>query len=552
MTGCELAELRSLLDALCEEAITAEQVKRLEALVLAYPAAEAYYVQYMSLFAGLCRHFAGVASPTQQSLLNHLEAAPTKAVVPGPGCPRPVSPWYRRRRVLAWGSLALTGVAAGLLLMVALAKPPHHLPLLAHPDERVDNTIAVLLQAPGAEWEKSNLPTRVGSPLPPGLLRLKSGFAHLEFYSGATVILEGPAEFQLISPTQAYCTRGKLRATVPPQAQGFTIGSPMLDLIDRGTEFCLEVGAADRTEVHVVSGKVELYEPGADRNTAKELTTGQSVRLEGVGDTRPIKPNPAGFRTARELAAQSQEETRRRWASWQSASAGWRLDPTLEIYYVFQNGQAWDRTLQDQSRQRKQPHDGAIVGCSWVTGRWSGRTALEFKQVSDRVRFQLPGDFDSITLLAWVRVDALPNMNNSLMMADGWPQGSLHWQIGNDGKLILGVQSHPKGHGAHYHAHGAITPEHFGQWLHLGVVYDREQGQVLHYLNGRAIAQEPTLFDIPLHIGDAELGNWNIASHRNNSPVRYLTGCMDEFMLFSRALSEAEIERLYTQSRPPS
>jgi hypothetical protein len=32
--------------------------------------------------------------------------------------------------------------------------------------------------------------------------------------------------------------------------------------------------------------------------------------------------------------------------------------------------------------------------------------------------------------------------------------------------------------------------------------------------------------------------------------VRYFTGGMDELMIFSRALSEAELETLYTQGQP--
>ena len=56
--------------------------------------------------------------------------------------------------------------------------------------------------------------------------------------------------------------------------------------------------------------------------------------------------------------------------------------------------------------------------------------------------------------------------------------------------------------------------------------------------------------DIPLRLGDAEIGNWNIASHRNSTPVRFFTGGMDELMIFSRALSEPELEKLYTQGQP--
>ena len=128
----------------------------------------------------------------------------------------------------------------------------------------------------------------------------------------------------------------------------------------------------------------------------------------------------------------------------------------------------------------------------------------------------------------------------------------MHWQVGRDGTAILGVQSMPKGHGAHYHAPAVITPDRFGQWLHLAVTYDGPRRRVRHYLDGQPVSDEPTLFDIPLRIDDAELGNWNQAAHRNNTPIRHLHGCLDEVMLFSRPLDSEEVARLYARSRPPS
>ena len=58
MTPAEREELQALLDALAEETIAPDQVRRLEELILAHPEAEAFYVQYMSLVADLGRHFA--------------------------------------------------------------------------------------------------------------------------------------------------------------------------------------------------------------------------------------------------------------------------------------------------------------------------------------------------------------------------------------------------------------------------------------------------------------------------------------------------------------
>jgi hypothetical protein len=177
---------------------------------------------------------------------------------------------------------------------------------------------------------------------------------------------------------------------------------------------------------------------------------------------------------------------------------------------------------------------------------------LEFRRVSDRVRLHVPGEFESLTLAVWVRVDALPNLNNALLMADGWDEGAVHWQIGEGGKLVLGIQGRGREGNAHYHALGVFTPERFGQWVHLAVAYDQAGGRVTHYVDGRPVAQSPTRFDIPLRVGDAELGNWNIATHRDKHPIRHFSGCMDEFVLFARALSDAEVERLYSQGRPPA
>src|SRR5262249_35721229 len=191
------------------------------------------------------------------------------------------------------------------------------------------------------------------------------------------------------------------------------------------------------------------------------LTTGQGMRLPESGPARPIPSDPGAFRTARDLAARAEAETRQRQRDWQAASTAWRRDPGLGVYYTFHTGQPWSRTLEDQAGGRRQPHDGTVVGGAWAPGRWPGKQGLEFKRVSDRVILDVPGEFASVTLAAWVRVDGLPNQNNSLMMSDGWEEGELHWQIGEGGKLILAVRGRNMKGGAHYHAFDVFRPERF-------------------------------------------------------------------------------------------
>jgi hypothetical protein len=541
----EFDELRALLDALCEESITAEQVRRLEALVLGRPEAEAFYVQYMSQFAELSRRFAGRPAAAEQSLRDRLAGRTELKPVP------------RGRRRWAVGLLVVAALAASVLAVVVLMPKRAVVPPgqdAQEAAEPTDNSVAILLQAPGAVWDAKGSAPRPGTPLQPGWLHLKAGVAHLEFYSGATVILEAPAEFDLISRTQAYCRRGKLRAIVPPQAEGFTIGSPVMDLVDRGTEFGLQVGAGDATEVHVFQGKVDLYDAGADKAASaprQELTTGQAARQEAPGTVRRIPPDPTAFQTAKDLAERARAENRERQNAWQKVRQELADDRSVVVYYPFEPDQPWSRTLSDQAHGRADPpHDGAVVGCTWVTGRLPGKHGLEFRQVSDRVRLTVPGKFESVTLATWVRVDALPNQNSSLFMADKWTPGILHWQIGRDGTLILGVRSPVGEANAHYRAKGVFTPDRLGHWTFLAVVYDRAAGRVTHYLDGQPVSRDAILVDQPLHVGTAELGNWSSGTG-SKDPIRYLSGCVDEFVMFSRALGDNEIERLYSQGRPP-
>ena len=101
-------------------------------------------------------------------------------------------------------------------------------------------SVAVLTRGVNLEWESAAITP--GTPLLPGLLKLKSGIAQIEFYQGARVVIEGPAELQLISSGEATCTRGKLSANVPPQAKGFRINTPKGTIVDLGTGLYAALG----------------------------------------------------------------------------------------------------------------------------------------------------------------------------------------------------------------------------------------------------------------------------------------------------------------------
>src|SRR5262249_57758948 len=165
---------------------------------------------------------------------------------------------------------------------------------------------------------------------------------------------EGPAEFWLTSRTAAYCASGKLRANVPAHAEGFRIGTPTVDVVDRGTEFGLRVEKDDKAEVHVFQGKVEMYGPNEAEQAPPhmQLRTGQGVRLEGPTPAKSIATDSAAFPTAEAVTAQSREALRKRREEWTAMLARLRQAPSLLVPDTVQRGP----TLRNHARPRPTPH----------------------------------------------------------------------------------------------------------------------------------------------------------------------------------------------------
>jgi hypothetical protein len=98
-----------------------------------------------------------------------------------------------------------------------------------------------------------------------------------------------------------------------------------------------------------------------------------------------------------------------------------------------------------------------------------------------------------------------------------------------------------------------LSPEFFGTWVQLAVVLDGNAKRVTHYFNGRAVKDQNLSVASPFRIGPAELGNWNADDFPIDDQevwIRNFNGAMDEFCLFSRALSDGDIQDLYLAGKP--
>jgi hypothetical protein len=267
---------------------------------------------------------------------------------------------------------------------------------------------------------------------------------------------------------------------------------------------------------------------------------------------RLIEAQQESFFSAIDLKAKSAADGARRHNQWRLACKRLEKDSSLVVHFDFENIAPSGWQLRNLGKSPSDLSDAAIVGCQWTEGRWPKKRALEFQSVSDRVRLTVPGEFEALTLTAWVCIKGLDRKINSLFMSDGFEPGTIHWIIRRDGVIGMTViGSNPRDHQI-VASPPVITLDQFGTWLHLAVSVDSNSKQVIHYVNGVPISQNTLKIAPPFRIGAAEVGNWNAKGFPENDPfmIRNFSGAMDELAVFSRTLSAVEIRGLYSAGRP--
>ena len=229
---------------------------------------------------------------------------------------------------------------------------------------------------------------------------------------------------------------------------------------------------------------------------------------------------------------------------WQEHRINLIQDPRVLRYYDFEGQQPWERVLQNRAASATPEGQAMIVGCQWVQGMWSGKGALDFRRIGDRVRLTVPDELESFTLAASVRIDSLENRYNGIFMSDDFGVGAIHWQFARDGTITLGVQGAGEKGGINYTTPSILGPNELGQWVNLAVVVDAAKKTVSHYVDGQPVSIKPLIHNVKIHIGAAQLGNWGHSTQWKSVPVRNFSGRISEFVIFNAPLSPEEIQAL--------
>jgi hypothetical protein len=536
-------EFDDAVAAVCHGSVSDEQARALNQLLRSDTAARDEYILRLEVHARLASEpdlFLEGADRPARFENEEGDAAPS-----GQRLSPPAMKQRERRAPVVAGLMAL----AACIALLGMGWWKLRSPGRTERPGATSRAVAMLNQVADAQWEPRGDAPRLGAPLEPGVLRLKAGLAQIVFYSGVRVAMEGPAELELISPTEASYHSGRLTAEVPPQARGFRVRTPQMNVTDLGTVFGLDVKER-RTELHVFTGSVEFEARGGA--PTRNLQAGAGAVVDGSRPPLMILADRAAFQSLFDLQAKSSVAGTLRYDQWREASARLNRDPSLLVHLEFDRAEPSDWRLRNASERRDLAVDATIVGCHWIEGRWPDKRGLEFGGVSDRVRLGVPGEYESLTLVAWVRVQGLDRRVNSLFMSDGFEPGTLHWLILNDGAPTLTVIGPPGSPLQIVSGPPVLALDKFGMWQHVAVVVDSRAGQVTHYLNGRVVSETPLKIKPPFRIGEAELGNWNPSGFKGDDSlmIRNFSGAMDEFCLFSRALPPDEMRALYSQGKP--
>jgi hypothetical protein len=201
------------------------------------------------------------------------------------------------RRTPHW--LVYAGIAAAAVLLVLATRPAPPLRPAGRPQpnpaaaEVTAQAIAAVADSFNSVLRRGEASFAVGDALTPGLVALERGVAELRFNSGVNVVIEAPAELELLTADRAKLVRGQAVVRVPEQALGFTLHSDAASFVDLGTEFGVEVAEHGVAQVHILDGEVALV--SVKGGPSRTLQRGLASEVSADGSVTEIAFDEARF-----------------------------------------------------------------------------------------------------------------------------------------------------------------------------------------------------------------------------------------------------------------
>ncbi len=193
-----------------------------------------------------------------------------------------VRPLRRAARLGTWALAASLLLGAGIVLWQGIERRRVADVALADAALAGDDALGEVVEQEGVFWSNSSTALQKGRLIYPGSLQSNAGAYTIQFRSGPLMHVYGGSELRIESDMLVHLDQGRATAHVPESGIGFTIKTPIVNVIDQGTQFGVAVGEGGKTDVIVFDGRVDLQEDGPA--PPKQLIRGEGVSINAQGN----------------------------------------------------------------------------------------------------------------------------------------------------------------------------------------------------------------------------------------------------------------------------
>lgn len=383
-----------------------------------------------------------------------------------------------------------------------------------------------------------------GDRLKPGLISVAATQVQIEFLNGAIVGLSNGSELNIVSAERATLRTGHAACRVPPRARGFVLDSEQSAVVDIGTEFNLVVGKNGDSVVGVTSGEVEVSLLGPDGNTLTHQRIDENLtarvhqsQLE-VGDALDATENSLILLAADHTPLPVDDRYTQAVVR-SNPILYWRfaddeIDGSLVRNHVGQDWSGEVRGGDDQSIRIENghalfsasPQPRSIVGSEPIDGLNADAYSIEF--------WVKPDHLDYATVVG-IAPESDPRPTDHLNVVEIATDSLLIHEPG----AIRFLHRHPPGRnvgqGTNLFANRYICP---GVWQHIVCVKTKNELQL--FVGGELVRN----FSVN-DVSDESPYRVFVGGLRMSNTERQYAGCIDEFAVYLRALSDDEVRNHY-------
>jgi len=528
--GAASPELRELVKAVCEETLTPQQRDRLEELLRGDEQARMFYLAHLDMAARLQFMFRGGAEVSEDGILVR-PAQPGRQAARFAALNEKSSRSFWTRSWLTW-ALALL-VLAGTAVLGYRIWPERP---AAEPVASATSPVwvAMLGRSVGVVWD--GVGPDLHNPLfkSGSQLSLKQGKVELVFACGAMMVLEGPAHLEFESDLSVVLSEGKMRAEVPDEAHGFTVRTPRLNIVDRGTAFGASVSPDGRSEVQVFKGKVdtEVRRAAGEPSSFFQLTEGESLKIGVAAEASvALSTNPNAFPRLPLTPG-------KRWELWETYRKRILQDTDLVAYWSFDDGSGRDLTdNHNDGHPMNTPAYSADVPAALGGGRCLDLAGgPKFLQVAHSKSLEIS---HALTIAFWMR-GGNQQQDWARVISKAGMMNSSGWVVHrvcdlNQIRAVVGNQRHLNQSIAN------VADVYDNTWHHWALVLNRGSWQVFldgaFHSHGTYAHHEGLANKVSLIIGAA-------GEDQMMSGGLDFEGQLDELCIFRRPLAADEIRRI--------